>query len=69
MKITSKEAIAKLKSLGIHTTSDLDKYSLEHVKEDSLGRRYCDSRYGTLKTLVGEKVADLILQELMVKSW
>lgn len=67
--IEMKKAIAKLKALKINNAADLDAYSLEHVKIDGRGQRYCDSRYGTLKSLVGEKSADAILHEMMVQSW
>jgi hypothetical protein len=61
----SKTAIATLKKLGIKTTADLDTYRYARPKDG----RWVDSRYGTLKTLVGERDADRIIRRLEVASW
>ena len=55
----------KLKKVGIKTMADLDAY----IKKHPLPNGDLESRYHTLKKLVGEKAADKIMHELMVQSW
>ena len=63
--IAVKQAADKLKKVGIKTMADLDAYNMKN----RLPNGDIDSRYGTLKKLVGEKGADAIMHELMVQSW
>lgn len=63
--IKTNQSFEKLKKMGIKTMSDLDTY----IKKNPLPNGDLESRYGTLKKLVGEAVADKIMNELMVQSW
>jgi hypothetical protein len=64
----AREAVAKLKSLGIKTTADLDKWIKEHPKTETkgpyAGSRSLMSRYDALKELVGDDAATWILHDL-----
>ena len=59
----------KLKALGIRTMKDVDAYAKKHIKKDRAGKPFIESRYGTLKDLVGEAAADRIMRALEVQSW
>lgn len=65
VNINEAKGIDNLKKVGIKTMADLDKY----IKKNPLPNGDLESRYGTLKKLVGEKAADKIMHELMVQSW
>src|SRR5208282_2134770 len=64
----AREAVAKLKSLGIKTTADLDKWIKEHPKTETkgpnAGSRSLMSRYDALNELVGNDAATWILHDL-----
>jgi hypothetical protein len=64
----TREAVAKLKNLGIKTTADLDKWIKEHPKTETkgpyAGSRSLMSRYDALNVLVGEDAATWILHDL-----
>jgi hypothetical protein len=64
----TREAVAKLKSLGIKTTADLDKWIKEHPKTETkgpyAGSRSLMSRYDALNELVGNDAATWILHDL-----
>src|SRR5271166_64459 len=64
----TRAAVAKLRSLGIKTTADLDKWIKEHPKTETkgpyAGSRSLMSRYDALKELVGDDAATWILHDL-----
>ncbi len=55
---SKQEVLSKLKKLNIKTMEDIDKY----IKKG-------ESRYSTLKRLVGESTADIIMRNLEVRSY
>jgi len=61
---TKNEVAKKLSRVGVVTMSDLDAYRFAHAVGGVI-----DSRYGTLKAIVGERAADVIMRELEVASW
>lgn len=63
--IEEASVLDKLTKVGIKTMVDLDAY----IKKHPLPNGHLESRYHTLKKLVGEQAADKIMQELMVQSW
>jgi hypothetical protein len=64
----TREAVAKLKNMGIKTTADLDKWIKEHPKTETkgpyAGSRSLMSRYDALNELVGNDAATWILHDL-----
>lgn len=62
-----KDALKKLEKMGIKTINDLDNYSRQHPKSDKNGP-FIESRFGTLKGLIGESAAISILHELANKQ-
>lgn len=68
-KLSQSQGIARLKRLGIKTTSDLDNWIKNHPRTDKLtGRQVLMSRFGALKQLIGENAATFILNELAIQA-
>jgi len=57
-KKQSEGSLSKLKELKIKTISDIDKHKIGN-----------ESRYHTLKRLVGEVEADKLMRKLEIESW
>lgn len=54
-----------LVSVGIVTMADLDAYRFANPMHDG----NIESRYGTLRALIGEQAADTIMRWLEIRSW
>ena len=68
LAMTVKQANKVLRSYGIKTTSDLDRWIRDNPRVDRFGGKYLLSRFAALKECVGENAATSMLHELSIQQ-